>query len=95
MAFVLHINYQIGNLLLWGPFNNVSCVSSNLYQKTNILDPSKFKAFVDDKINVPLIMGYEENIVGKGELAGYPLFLSPPNNVFKSSYNGGQKPGIW
>ena len=45
----------------------------------NFLDWSKFKAFVDDKINVPqkqkYFLGWVENIVGKGENAGHQHFL--------------------
>ena len=53
-----------------------------------ILDWSKFKAFIDDKINVTeklkFVLGRMENIEGKGENAGLPVF-SPfsRNNVFK------------
>ena len=40
---------------------------------------SKLRAFADDKINVTqklkFILGREENIVGKGENAGYQHFL--------------------
>ena len=40
-----------------------------------ILDQSKLKAFADEKINVAeklkIVLGRVENIVGKGENAGY------------------------
>ena len=44
-----------------------------------ILDWSKWKAFADDKLNVTeklkFVLGRLENIVGKGENAGYQHFL--------------------
>ena len=44
-----------------------------------ILDLSKFKTFADDKITVAqkfkFTLGRAENIVGKGENAGYQHFL--------------------
>ena len=47
-----------------------------------ILDMSKFKAFADDTLNVYQILkfslGRVENIVGKGENAGYQHFLLFP-----------------
>ena len=46
---------------------------------TTILDWSKLKAFADDKIDVTqklkFHLGKVENIVGKGENAGYQHFL--------------------
>ena len=60
--------------------------SLTLYQKTKIFDRSKFKAFADNKINVTeklkFVLGRVENIVGKGENAGYQFF-SFYHNVFK------------
>ena len=47
-----------------------------------ILDWSKLKAYADDKINVTeklkFVLGSVENIVGKGENAGYQHFLIFP-----------------
>ena len=47
-----------------------------------ILDKSKFKAFADDKMiltqKLKFVLGREENIVGKGENAGYQHFLLFP-----------------
>ena len=44
-----------------------------------ILDLSKLKVFADDKIimtqNLNFVLGRVENIVGKGENAGYKHFL--------------------
>ena len=51
------------------------------------LDWSKFKAFVGDKFKVAKMMislvDSIENIVGKGEKAGYQHFLLFPHDVFK------------
>ena len=48
----------------------------------NILYWSKLKAFVDNKINLDqklkFVLGRAENIVGKGENAGYQHFLLFP-----------------
>ena len=56
-----------------------------LYQ-TTIFDWSKLKEIADDKINVTgnlkFVLGKAENIVGKGENAGYQHFLFS-YNVFK------------
>ena len=47
-----------------------------------MLDWSKLKAFADDKMNVTeklkFVLGMVENIVGKGENAGYQHFLLFP-----------------
>ena len=46
-----------------------------LFNKQQILDYSKLKAFADDKINLieklKFVLGRLENIMGKGENAGY------------------------
>ena len=56
-----------------------------------ILDKSKFKAFADDKINVVEMMislcDRVENIVGKGENAGYKHFLLFPHFFQNSSFS--------
>ena len=53
-----------------------------LYQTTKILDASKLEVFSDDKINVNRKLKFDsgriENIVGKGENAGYQHFLLFP-----------------
>ena len=50
----------------------------------------KFKAFADNKINitekVKFVLGRVENIVGKGENAGYQHFLLFPQYFPKASY---------
>ena len=52
---------------------------SNLYKTIKFLDWSKLKELEDDKINVTdkfaFVLGRVENIVGKGENAGYQHFL--------------------
>ena len=56
-----------------------------------VLDLSKWKAFADDKINVTeklkLVLGRIENIVGKGENAGYQHFLLFPQCFQKAYFN--------
>ena len=55
-----------------------------------ILDWSKFKAFADDKLNFARIMisvsDRVENIVGKGENAGYQHFLLFPQRFLKGFF---------
>ena len=69
-----------------------------LYQNDKILDWSKLKAFVDDKINVTekfkFLFERVESIVGKGENAGYQHFLLFPKCFQKHSYTGLLKVGI-
>ena len=54
----------------------------NSLPKDKFLDCSKFKAFADDKLNLAKKLEFElgrvENIVGKGENAGYQHFLLFP-----------------
>ena len=59
------------------------------------MDYSKFEAFVDDKIIVTekfkFVLGRMENIVGKGENAGYQHFLLSPQFFPKLSFlKGGE-----
>ena len=54
----------------------------NSLQNNKLLEWLIFKAFADDKMNasekLKLVLGRVENIVGKGENAGYQfIFLSP------------------
>ena len=55
----------------------MSCINSLPHNK--ILDWSKLKAFADDNINVTeslkFVLRMFENILGKGENAGYQHFL--------------------
>ena len=54
----------------------------NSLPNDKILDWSNLKAFADDKINVTenlkFVLGRTENIMGKGENAGYQHFLLFP-----------------
>ena len=56
----------------------------------NIVDLSKLKAFTDEKIEcyskVEMHIGRSENIVGKGENAGYQHFLLFPPHFQKASF---------
>ena len=79
----------------------ISCVSGsilNSLQNDKISDQSKFKAFADDKINLTqklkFVKGREENIVGKGENAGYQHFLLFPQCFHQFSSSGSLKVGI-
>ena len=55
-----------------------------------ILDWSRFKVFADDQMNVTkelkFVLGREENIVGKGENAGYQHFLFFPQCFQKAFF---------
>ena len=70
----------------------------NSLPNNKILDWSKLKAFVDDKINATQILKFVlrrvENIVGKGEIAGYQHFLLFPQYFLKLSFSGSLKVGI-
>ena len=59
---------------------------------------SKLKAFADNKINVlkMMILDFDriENIVGKGENAGYQDFLLFPQCFQRAFYLGSLKVGI-
>ena len=55
-----------------------------------ILDKSKLKAFADDNLNVnqrlKFALGRVENLVGKGENAGYQHFLLFPQCFQKAAF---------
>ena len=59
-----------------------SRIRINSLPNDTILDVTKLKAFADDKINIAQMMvsvfDRIENIVGKGENAGYQYFLLFP-----------------
>ena len=61
----------------------------NSLPNDTFLDRSKLKVFADDKINVTeklkIVLGRVENIVGKGENAGYQHFLLFPQCFQKAS----------
>ena len=69
-----------------------------LYQMTKFLDLSKFKAIADGKSKVAQMLKYAvnraENIVGKGENAGYQHFLLFQQCFQKLSSPGSLKVGI-
>ena len=62
----------------------------NSLPNDKILDQSKLKALADDTINVnqelKLVWGRVENILGKGENAGYQHFLLFPKMFSKASF---------
>ena len=68
-------------------FNTLNPLPDN-----KILDPTKLKAFADNKINVTqklnFYLGRVENIAGKGENAGYQHFLLFPQCFQKLSFSG-------
>ena len=63
-----------------------------------ILDESKLKAFATNKINMAELLKFVlkrvENIVGKGENAGYQHFLLFPQCFQKATFSGWLKFGI-
>ena len=67
----------------------------NSIPNDKILDQSKLKAFADDKINMTenlkFVLGRLENIVEKGENAGYQHFLLFPQCLQKVSDTGSSK----
>ena len=64
----------------------------NSLPKHKILGMTKLEAFADDKINIAQMMisvfDRVENIVGKGENAGYQHFLLFPQCFQKASFSG-------
>ena len=70
----------------------------NSLPNDKILDWSKLKALADDKINVTeklkFVLRRVENMVGKGENAGYQHFLLFPQCFQKASFQGSLKVGI-
>ena len=70
----------------------------NSLPNDKILDWPKLKAFAHDKMNVTekfeLVLERVQNIVGKGENAGYLHFLLFPQCFQKASYTGSLKVGL-
>ena len=70
----------------------------NTLPNNKILDVIKLKAFADDTISVAemliSVIDKIENIVGKGENAGYQHFLLFPQCFQKASFLGSLKVGI-
>ena len=66
--------------------------------KRQNLDWSKFKALADDKLNAiekkKYVLGWVENMVGKGQNAGAQHFLLFPPCFQKASFIGSLKVGI-
>ena len=79
-------------------FSTIYFLWFNSLPNDNILDLSKLKAYADDKITVTeklkFVFGRVENIVGKGENAGYQHFLLFPHCFLKASCTGSLKVGI-
>ena len=65
----------------------------NSLPHSKVLDLIKFKAFADDKTNltkmIVSVFDKLENIVGKGENAGYQHFL-----LFPQCFQKGSSPGL-
>ena len=76
--------------IVWYSFNSLP--------NDKILDWSKLKALADDNINLAeklkFVLERVENIVGKGENAGYQHFLLFPQCFQKASLSGSLKVGI-
>ena len=77
------------------------CFSFNQFNplpNNKILDVSKLKTFADNNLNVnrklKFAFGRVENIVGKGENAGYQHFLLFPQCFQKAFLLGSLKVGI-
>ena len=74
------------------------CHLVNSLPNNKILHRFKLQAFADDKINVTekfkFVLGRVENILGKGENAGYQHFLLFPQCFQKASCSGSLKVGI-
>ena len=76
----------------------IDCIVFNSLPDDKFSDWSKLKAFADDKINVTeklkFVLGQIENIVGKGENAGYEQISPFPQGFQKSSFPRWLKVGI-
>ena len=81
--------------LVWRSPKFVVWVRVNSFPNNKIVDWSKFKTSADDKIHVTenfkFVLGIVENIVGKGENAGYQHFLLFPRCFPKGSSAGSLK----
>ena len=90
-------NYLLPNHI--NPFQKYLCHKTfNSLPNDKILDLFKFTAFAVDKIiltqKLKFVLGRVENIVGKGENAGYQHFLLFPQCFQKASFSGSFKAGI-
>ena len=72
--------------------------SFNPFTNYENFDMSKLEAFADDKMYVAqklkFALGRVENIVGKGENAGYQHFLLFPQCFQKGTFSGSLRVGI-
>ena len=72
----------------------LNCCPLLLFTKQQFLDLTKFKAFTDNKLNVARIMisvsDRVENIVEKGESAGYQHF-----HLFPQCFQRACRPGLF
>ena len=70
----------------------------NILPNDKFLDWSKLGAFADDKLNLTeklkFVLGRVQNIVGKGENAGFHHFLCFPHCFQKASFSESLKVGI-
>ena len=82
----------------WFWFVRIVWYRINSLPNDKVLDWSILKAFAYDKISVPsnlkFVLGRVENIVGKGENAGYQHFLLFPQCFQNASFSGSLKVGI-
>ena len=78
----IHVGCAMSWTFLWRLFNSLP--------NNKILDNFKLKAYADDKNLTQRLefMGQVENIVGKGENAGYQHFLLFPLCFQKLSFHG-------
>ena len=95
-------NKHIGNLQSkWIDLNIVKYYYANSLPNNTIFNWSKLKAFADDKEKkkkkkLKFALGRVENIVGKGENAGYKHFLLFLQCFQKASFSGLLKVGtVW
>ena len=80
LEVMINFKYKINccKSAAYGPFDNEH---STLNQAYKVLDQSRLKTLTDNKIKViqslKFVLGRQENIVEKGENAGYQHFLIP------------------
>ena len=91
-----NVKRHFGSLLLFISLPNDMITSIHSLPDDEILDRSTLKVFADDKLNVTkkkinFVLGRVENIVGKGENAGYQHFLLFPQCFQKASFSGSLK----
>ena len=95
--------YRVLSFVLFGEDLNMQLKNGcfNSLPNNKFLDWSKLKAFVNDKINATekfnFVLGRVENIVEKGENAGYQHFLlfirpSKTGRIMGSPVAGGRRP---